>query len=152
MISCDWLPCEACIEHDCSSVCVWVGVIKNMCINMTCFDKAHVGIISILFVSEFNMIVSLCRTEVRPVGPQTRSQTAYMRTNGRSHLVTMSVPPHMVTRSSRGPPPTSAPPPPMMVSVPAGMHYPPGSIPGLKTVPPAVSIGSRGHPIPVFQA
>ena len=95
--------------------------------------------------------VCLCRAEVRPVGPQTRSQTAYMRSSSRSgHLISMSVPPHMVTRPSRGP--TSAPPPPMMVSVPAGMHYPPGTIPGLKTVPPAVSIGSRGHPIPVFQA
>ena len=93
----------------------------------------------------------LCRTDVRPVGPQTRSQTAYMRSGGRSHLVSMAVPPHMVTRSTRGlPPPTSAP-PPMMVSVPTGMHYPPSSVPGMKTVPP-VSIGSRGHPIPVFQA
>ena len=132
---------------------------------------------------------------VRPLGPQTRSQTAHLRfvdhtfflpllllllllllslssfsftsstmliltmpffllrMTGRSHLVPLSIPPvtHMYTRSSRTSPipPTTSAPPPLMVSVPTMIQHPPGPIPGTR---PPVSIGSRGHPIPVFQA
>ena len=58
-----WLTMIGChVRHAFSMVtvvCVWVGIIRSMCVSSECFDRAHVSIISILFTGEC-MIWAVC--------------------------------------------------------------------------------------------